>query len=163
DSILSFCYPPLSILLALPGYYLAGDVRWSLLAATGLAATLLVAAGRRLGLPAGHRGELGAALLLFHPLTPIVVSRGWTEPFVVADPALFWLGNVTHHLVSPPRPDSLSLSAAIRSATGHYPSPAWGLAAAAAVTWAVVRRRPAPLSRAALGGGAVFLTFFLLN
>jgi hypothetical protein len=54
DSILSFCYPPLSILLALPGYYLAGDVRWSLLAATGLAATLLVAAGRRLGLSWGR-------------------------------------------------------------------------------------------------------------
>lgn|GEM_PF-5102506 len=228
-SILSFCYPPLSILLALPGYCLAGDVRWSLLAATGVAATLLVAAGRRFGLPAGHWGELGAALLLLHPLTPVVVSRGWTEPFVtlgvalggwalasgwgrvlglslawvvtvkqygplwiasvwstgrigrrdallgaaaaaavllpfaMADPALFWLGNVTHHLLSPARPDSLSVSAAIHSATGHQPSPAWGFAAAAAATWAVVRRRPAQPSRAALGGGAILLTFFLLN
>ena len=81
-SILSFCYPPLSILLALPGYCLAGDVRWSLLAATGGAATFLVAAGRRLGLPAGHWAELGVALLLLHPMTPVVVlaggqSRSW--------------------------------------------------------------------------------------
>ncbi len=228
-SILSFCYPPLSILLALPGYCLAGDVRWSLLAATGGAATFLVAAGRRLGLPAGHWAELGVALLLLHPMTPVVVLRGWTEPFValgvalggwalasgrgralglslawvvsvkqygflwvasvwstgrvgrrdallgaaaaaavhlpfaLADPALFWLGNVTHHLVSPPHPDLLSVPAVIRSATGHHPSPASGFAAAVAATWAVVRRRPALPSRAALGGGAILLTFFLLN
>ena len=55
------------------------------------------------------------------------------------------------------------MPAVIRSATGHHPSPASGFAAAVAATWAVVRRRPALPSRAALGGGAILLTFFLLN
>jgi hypothetical protein len=227
-SVLSFCYPPLSILLALPGYCLAGDVRWSLLAATGGAAALLVGTGRRLGLPAGHWSELAAALWLLHPVTPIIILRGWTEPFVAlgvalggwavasgrtgllglslawvatvkqygllwvasvwtagrpgwrgglvgavaaviiaapfvaADPALFWLGNVTHHLVSPANPGSLSLAAAIASATGRQPSPAWAVVAAVAML-AFVRLRPASSARAALGGGAVMLSFFLLS
>jgi uncharacterized membrane protein len=77
----SFPYPPLSLLLAVPGYLL-GDVRWSLLAAILGTAALLVATGRRLGLPAGHHAELAAVILLYHPCGGHVLANGWTEPFL---------------------------------------------------------------------------------
>ncbi len=79
--IVSHTYPPLSVLMTLPGW-LAGDARWSLVASTAGAALLLVAAARRLGLPAGHPAELGAALLLFHSRALFLVEEAWTEPFV---------------------------------------------------------------------------------
>src|SRR5438067_13369117 len=77
----SFPYPPLSLLLAVPGY-LVGDVRWSLLAALLGTAALVVATGRRLGLPAGHPAELAATALLCHPRGLLVLETSWTEPFV---------------------------------------------------------------------------------
>src|SRR5262249_54171574 len=73
----TFAYPPLSLLLAIPGHLL-GDVRWSTLAALVLAASFMVAMGRRLGLPPGHRAELGAIALLCHPRWFMVLQNGWT-------------------------------------------------------------------------------------
>ena len=64
--IRSFPYPPLCILLALPGY-LVGDVRWSYLAALIGTALLLLATIRRLGLKPGHPAELAVWLFLCHP------------------------------------------------------------------------------------------------
>jgi uncharacterized membrane protein len=78
----SFPYPPLSLLLALPGYLL-GDVRWSLLLAMVGTAGLMVAAARRLGLPAGHVAELAAVASLCHPLGLPVLANAWTEPFLM--------------------------------------------------------------------------------
>jgi hypothetical protein len=77
----SFPYPPLSLVLAVPGYLL-GDVRWSLLMAVLGTAALMVATGRRLGLPAGHPAELAAVALLCHPRGLLVLEASWTEPFV---------------------------------------------------------------------------------
>lgn len=78
----SFPYPPLSLLMALPGY-LAGDVRWSLLLANSATAGFLVAAGRRPG-PSSRRGaELAAIAFLFAPHAWIVLDVGWTEPFLM--------------------------------------------------------------------------------
>lgn len=77
----SFPYPPLSLLLALPGY-LEGDVRWSLLVATAAAAGFMVATGRRLGLPPGHPAEIAAAAILFHPRALFVLQMSWTDPFL---------------------------------------------------------------------------------
>lgn len=77
----SFPYPPLSLLLDIPGY-LAGDIRWSLLAATAASACFMIATGRRLGLPAGHPGELAVAALLCHPRALYVLNMAWTEPFL---------------------------------------------------------------------------------
>jgi hypothetical protein len=75
-------YPPLSLLLVLPGY-LAGDVRYSLLLALIGAAALVIAVGRNLGLPPGHVAELAAVTLVCHPLGFAVVERAWTEPLVL--------------------------------------------------------------------------------
>jgi hypothetical protein len=82
DKIVAFPYPPLSILMAVPGH-LAGDVRWSHLAAALLAAWFMVACGRRLGLPRGHPAELAAIAFLYHPRWFMVLEKGWTEPFLV--------------------------------------------------------------------------------
>jgi hypothetical protein len=72
-----FPYPPLSLLLALPGYAIAGDYRYAALAAVGTAVLLIGFAGRR-------ELAVGAALLvLFAPLTQHVLYWGWTEPFLV--------------------------------------------------------------------------------
>jgi hypothetical protein len=78
----AYQYPPLSLLLTLGGYVLGGDVRWSMLAATATAAAFMVAMGRKLGLRAGHPGELAAVALLCHPLSFLMVEMGWNEPFL---------------------------------------------------------------------------------
>jgi hypothetical protein len=72
-----FIYPPLSLLLALPGYAIAGDYRYAALAALSISAGLIVLM---------HPGQLaaGAALLvLFAPVTQFVLYWGWTDPFVI--------------------------------------------------------------------------------
>jgi hypothetical protein len=72
-----FPYPPLSLLMAMPGYAIAGDYRYAALAAVAIAVVLIGFAGRR-------EIGLGAALLvLFAPLTQHVLYWGWTEPFLV--------------------------------------------------------------------------------
>jgi hypothetical protein len=72
-----FPYPPLSLLMAMPGYAIAGDYRYAALAAVAIAVVLIGFAGRR-------EIGLGAALLvLFAPLTQYVLYWGWTEPFLV--------------------------------------------------------------------------------
>lgn len=78
--IQSFPYPPLNVLLDVPGYFLR-DVRWSLLIAILASAGFMVAAGRRLGLPAGHPAELAAIAILCHPRGFYVLEMAWTEPF----------------------------------------------------------------------------------
>ncbi len=78
----SYPYPPLSLILDLPGY-LVGDVRWSLLAALAAAALLTRAMGRRLGLPPGHVAELAIVLLLLCPAGFSVIERSWIDPYLV--------------------------------------------------------------------------------
>lgn len=74
---IGFPYPPLSLLLVLPAELLAGDVRFTHLAAVGIGA--LVMAAIRPGPTA-----TGAALLyLFTPWTFVLVAGAWTEPLVV--------------------------------------------------------------------------------
>lgn len=80
--IQSFPYPPLSLLLVVPGH-LIGDVRWSLLAAVLTAAALMVAAGRRLGLRPGDPAELAIIAFLCHPRGWFVLEMGWTEPLLL--------------------------------------------------------------------------------
>jgi len=73
-----FPYPPLSLLLAVPGAVLGGDFRYSqLLAMTGSGALIALARGGPLGLAA-------AALYLFSPRSFFVLEQGWTEPYLVA-------------------------------------------------------------------------------
>ena len=71
-----FVYPPLSLILALPGY-LVGDLRYAHLAAT-TAAGALIAYTRPSRVAAA-----AAALFLFTPRFLHVVEQSWTEPFAV--------------------------------------------------------------------------------
>lgn len=72
-----FPYPPLSLLLTLPGHVLAGDYRYAQLVATTLAAGLLAFARP------GRHGLIAACVLLFTPRSYFVLEQGWTEPLVV--------------------------------------------------------------------------------
>lgn len=69
-------YPPLSLLLALPGQVLLGDYRYSQLFAMVAAAALMAYA------QPGRLGRAAAALMLFTPRAFFVLEQGWTDPFV---------------------------------------------------------------------------------
>jgi uncharacterized membrane protein len=81
-------YPPLSLLLALPGH-LVGDVRWGLLAAMLVSAILLIAAGRSLAGAAAPQVELAAIAFLCHPRGLVVLHFGWTEPLLMGAVCFF--------------------------------------------------------------------------
>jgi uncharacterized membrane protein len=71
-----FPYPPLSLLMAIPGFAVFGDYRVSALVAVSITA-ILVGTMRKGTLSAG-----AALIVLFSPLTARVLHNGWTEPFV---------------------------------------------------------------------------------
>jgi hypothetical protein len=70
-------YPPLSLLLALPGHILGGDYRYSQLAAMVGSAALMAYARP------GKLGPAIATLFLFTPRVFFVLEQGWTDPFLV--------------------------------------------------------------------------------
>jgi hypothetical protein len=72
-----FPYAPLSLYMALPGYAIGGDHRYSQLVAIVLAAALIATIGPGL-LP-----KLAAMLLLFSPRIFMIVEMAWTEPLVI--------------------------------------------------------------------------------
>jgi hypothetical protein len=72
-----FPYPPLSLLLALPGHVLGKDYRYSQLMATALAGGLMAYARP------GRVAAAAMALFLFTPRTFMVLEQGWTEPYAV--------------------------------------------------------------------------------
>jgi hypothetical protein len=83
DSLVHFGlpYPPLSLLMAVPGQLLLGDLRYAELVALIAGCGAIGYAGRDRGAP------LAAALVLFTPRTFFVLEQGWTEAFVIC-----WLG-----------------------------------------------------------------------
>ncbi len=71
-----FPYPPLSLLLALPGHVFGGDLRYSQLAAITLTGALIAySRPSRLSMTA-------AAIFLFTPRVFFMLEQAWTEPFV---------------------------------------------------------------------------------
>lgn len=78
-----FPYPPLSLLLAFPGFLFGGDHRLAQVVATTLAGAAIAFLAR------GRMGALAAALFLFTPRGFYVLELGWTEPFPVLLFALF--------------------------------------------------------------------------
>lgn len=76
-------YAPLTLLAGVPGY-LAGDVRYSNLAAMAVAA-LLIGYARP-----GRISKLAAVLLLFTPPMLLLFANAWTEPFVIVMLAATW-------------------------------------------------------------------------
>ena len=67
-------YPPVSLLLALPGHLLAGDYRYAQLAAWLAAGVLIGYSGY------GLTSKLAAVLALTTPRGFFVLEQGWTEP-----------------------------------------------------------------------------------
>lgn len=76
-ALFGYIYPPINLLLALPGHLLAGDHRYSHLVAMTLTGALFAY------MRPGVLGNVCAALYLFTPRSFYVLERGWTEPFVV--------------------------------------------------------------------------------
>lgn len=74
-------YPPLSLLMAVPGKAWFGDMRYAELISLLVGAGLIGFATRSIVAP------LAAALLLLTPRSLFVLEQGWTEPFAIA-----WLG-----------------------------------------------------------------------
>jgi hypothetical protein len=72
-----FVYPPLSLLLAIPGVVLGGDFRYSQLIAMSITGAFIGSTRR------SPIGLAAAALYLFAPRAFFVLEQGWTEPFVV--------------------------------------------------------------------------------
>lgn len=75
--LFGYPYPPLSLLLAVPGHLLAGDYRYAQLAALSAGAALLGSARPSLN------ARLAAVLLLTTPRVFFVLEQGWTEPLAV--------------------------------------------------------------------------------
>jgi hypothetical protein len=73
---LGFPYPPLTVLLDLPGHLAFGDYRYSNLVAMVVAAISIAGAG------GGRTGRMAAVLFLFTPRVFLVLRNGWTEPQV---------------------------------------------------------------------------------
>ena len=70
-------YPPPSLLLAIPGYLLFGDYRYSELAYLIVAAALIGYSRKHLA------ARLAAVLLLTTPRGFFVLEQGWTEPMTI--------------------------------------------------------------------------------
>ena len=70
-------YPPLSLLLAGPGHWLAGDYRYAQMAAWIVGAGLIGFA------QPGLLAKLAATLVLTQPRGFFVLEQGWTEPIAV--------------------------------------------------------------------------------
>jgi hypothetical protein len=85
-------YPPLSLLMAVPGKIWFGDMRYAELISLILGAGFIGFASRTIVAP------LAAALLLLTPRSLFVLEQGWTEPF-----AICWLGATVFTALRAPR------------------------------------------------------------
>lgn len=72
-----FPYPPLSLLMVLPGYVIGGDSRYVDVIAVAATAGLMAAAWP------GRWNGLMAALFLLTPTVFFVLQRSWTEPLLL--------------------------------------------------------------------------------
>ena len=70
-------YPPLTLLMAIPGQILGGDYRYSQLFAMTATGALMAYARP------GRIAQTAAALYLFNPRIFFVLEQGWTEPLII--------------------------------------------------------------------------------
>jgi hypothetical protein len=143
--LIGYPYPPLSLLLAAPAYFLKGDYRYAQLIAWIAAAALVAYAG------AGLLPKLAGAVLLTEPRGFFVLEQGWTEPI-----ALFMLTLTAFVLAR--RPALSPWIGGLLLVTKQY------LALALPALWRWARATigvPRFLLKAALIGAAVTLPFLL--
>jgi hypothetical protein len=127
-------YPPLNLLLAAPGHWIAGDYRYVQLAAWIIGAGLVGFA------QPGVVAKLAATLLLTQPRGFFVLEQGWTEPIallmlaltvyaMIRRPALAsWAGGL---LVASKQYLVIAAVLLLRFATGHWNGTAFVLRALA--------------------------------
>ncbi len=144
-----FPYPPLSLLMALPGWAM-GDVRYShVLALLGSAALMWWAVPRPIS-------ALAAALMLLTPTTLTLLHAGWTEPFLIFNFSLVMLCAVRFRRALP-------YALGLFFATKQY------TVLAAPLVWLLMdepnRRRQyvQTMLKAGAVAGAITLPFFLWN
>lgn len=109
-------YPPLSLLMALPGQVFLRDIRFAELAAlVAGAACIGYAPRRRSTAELSIVAPLAAALLLFTPRGLFVLEQGWTESF-----AILWLGASVFAACRMPRllPWTLALLVSVKQHMG---------------------------------------------
>jgi hypothetical protein len=75
--LFGYPYPPLTLLMAIPGQLLGGDYRYSQLFAMTATGGLMAYARP------GRLAKSAAALYLFNPRTFFVLEQGWTEPLII--------------------------------------------------------------------------------
>jgi hypothetical protein len=80
--LFGYGYPPLSLLMAVPGHVLVGDYRYSLLVANCVSGWLI---GRIAG---GQSGVMLSALFLFTSRGYYTLDMGWTEAWVMLGASL---------------------------------------------------------------------------
>lgn len=83
--LFGFPYPPLSLLMAWPGHAVLGDLRYSEVAAFGVALITVLWLGLRVRQDGVSYGEplLCAGILALAPKFAFHVEQGWTEPFPI--------------------------------------------------------------------------------
>jgi hypothetical protein len=82
EVLFGFPYPPLALLMAIPGKAV-GDIRYAELLGLLIGGAAMAWSGRN------RVAALAAMLLLFSPRSLFVLEQGWSEPFVIC-----WLGLV---------------------------------------------------------------------
>jgi hypothetical protein len=90
-----FPYPPLSLLLAIPGQALFGDYRYSQLTAMVIAGALMAYSRP------GRVAPAIATLFLFTPRVLFVLEQGWTDPFLVLLAAITVFTALRHPKILP--------------------------------------------------------------
>ena len=138
-------YPPLSLLLAAPGHFLAGDYRYAELVAW-ISSAALVGYARPTRV-----ARLAAALLLTQPRGLFVLEQGWTEPI-----ALLMLACTVFAMLRVP--SLVPWAGGLLVVTKQY------LALAGVLFWRFAAGRRGTLSmlaRAALIAAVVTVPFFL--
>ena len=144
---IGFPYPPLTVLLDLPGYLLAGDLRYGYLLAMILTAALIASA------TPGRLGPLLGVLFLFTPRAFHVLQQGWTEPTVaLLLAATVWCARK--------RPNLLPWALGLFLVSKQYAPLAAIPAILLARTW---KARAALFGKAALIGAVVSLPLALWN
>jgi hypothetical protein len=143
--LFGYPYPPLSLLLSLPGHLVTGDYRYAELAAWVAGAAFIGYARPAI------LARLAAALLLTQPRGFFVLEQGWTEPIAVLMLAVTVFGMSRNRAVA-------AWGSGLLIVTKQY------LALGVPLLWRYAARRPGAagfLARAGIAAALVTLPFVL--